>query len=93
MYKNNNNYAGVPSSSGWIPCELIEKCEGKEAIKAFLKAGGTVRHGKGDHINVKMPNGQLITIPVSGDLKIGLLKSAIRKAGLDDEEFMMLLKE
>jgi hypothetical protein len=40
-----------------------------------------------------MPNGQLITIPVSGDLKIGLLKSAIRRAGLDDEEFMILLKE
>jgi hypothetical protein len=38
-----------------------------------------------------MPNGQLITIPVSGDLKIGLLKSAIRKAGLDDE-FLKLLK-
>ena len=52
-----------------------------------------MRQGKGDHITIKMPNGQLITIPVSGDLKIGLLKSAIRKAGLDDEEFMMLLKE
>ena len=52
-----------------------------------------MRQGKGDHMNIKMPNGQLITIPTSGDLKIGLLKSAIRKAGLDDEEFMMLLKE
>jgi hypothetical protein len=36
---------------------------------------------------------QLITIPISGNLKIGLLKSAIKKAGLDDEEFMRLLKE
>ena len=44
-------------------------------------------------MNIKMPNGQLITIPVSGDLRFGLLKSAIRKAGLDDEKFMMLLKE
>jgi len=66
---------------------------GKEAIKAFIKAGGILRRGKGDHMNVKMPNGQLITIPISGDLKIGLLKSAIRKAGLDDEEFIMLLEE
>ena len=48
--------------------------------------------GKGDHVNIKIPNGQIITIPVSRDLKIGLLKSAIKKAGLDDEEFMMLLK-
>ena len=51
-----------------------------------------MRRGKGDHVNIKMPNGLIITIPVSRDLKIGLLKSAINKAGLDDEEFMMLLK-
>ncbi|GAB6264972.1 MAG: hypothetical protein STSR0001_04160 [Methanothrix sp.] len=72
---------------------LLRSISGKEAIKAFIKAGGIVRRGKGDHVNIKMPNGQLITIPVSGSLKIGLLKSAIRKAGLDDEEFMILLKE
>jgi predicted RNA binding protein YcfA (HicA-like mRNA interferase family) len=68
---------------------LLRSVSGKEAIKAFIKAGG----GKGDHVNIKMPNGQLITIPISGDLKIGLLKSAIRKAGLDDDEFMILLTE
>lgn len=66
--------------------------KGKDAVKVFVKAGGIVRQGKGDHVNIKMPNGQLITIPVSGDLKIGLLKSAIRKLGLDDEEFLGLLK-
>ena len=65
---------------------------GKDAVKAFIKAGGIVRQGKGDHVHIKMTNGQLITIPVSGDLKIGLLKSAIRKAGLDDEDFLRLLK-
>mgnify|MGYP003799801241 CR=1 FL=1 len=70
----------------------MRNVSGKEAVKAFVRAGGIVRQGKGDHINIKMPNGQLITIPVSGDLKIGLLKSAIRKAGLDDEEFLKLLK-
>ena len=72
---------------------LLGSVSGKEAIKAFIKAGGILRRGKGDHMNVKMPNGQLINIPISGDLKIGLLKSAIRKAGLDDEEFIMLLEE
>jgi predicted RNA binding protein YcfA (HicA-like mRNA interferase family) len=65
---------------------------GKDVVKAFVKAGGAVRQGKGDHVNIKMPNSQLITIPVSGDLKIGLLKSAIRKAGLDDEDFLKLLE-
>ncbi len=71
---------------------LLRGVSGKDAVKAFVKAGGVVRRGKGDHVNIKMPNGELITIPVSGDLKIGLLKSAIRKAGLEDEEFIMFLK-
>ena len=39
--------------------------KGTDAVKAFTKAGGVVRQGKGDHVNIKMPNGQLITIPVS----------------------------
>src|SRR4030042_505556 len=30
--------------------------KGKDAIKAFLRAGGIERPGKGDHINIKMPN-------------------------------------
>ena len=71
---------------------LMRGVSGKDAVKAFVRAGGVVRQGKGDHVNVKMPNGQIITIPVSVDLKIGLLKSAIRKAGLDDEDFLKLLK-
>ena len=71
---------------------LLRGVSGKDAVKAFVRAGGVMRRGKGDHVNIKMPNGQIITIPVSRDLKIGLLKSAIKKAGLDDEEFMMLLK-
>jgi len=64
---------------------------GEEAVKAFVRAGGVQRKGKGDHANVKMPNGQLITIPMRGDLKIGLLKAAIRKAGLTEEKFSDLL--
>jgi predicted RNA binding protein YcfA (HicA-like mRNA interferase family) len=51
-----------------------------------------MRKGKGDHVNIKMPNCQIITIPVSGNIKIGLLKSVIRKAGLNDEWFMKLLR-
>ncbi len=38
-----------------------------------------------------MPNGQLITIPLSKELKIGLLKDAIKKGGLTEEEFLELL--
>jgi predicted RNA binding protein YcfA (HicA-like mRNA interferase family) len=56
-----------------------------------VKAGGVVRKGKGDHVNIKMSNGQLITIPVSGEVKIGLLKAAIKKAGLSENAFENLL--
>jgi len=41
--------------------------------------------------NIKMPNGQLVTIPLHRELKIGLLKAAIRKAGLTEEQFSDLL--
>lgn len=50
-----------------------------------------MRKGKGGHVNIKMPNGQLITIPATGEVKRGLLKAAIRKAGLTEEEFISLL--
>lgn len=33
-----------------------------EAIKAFERAGGIRKSGKGDHVNVKMTNGRIITL-------------------------------
>lgn len=62
--------------------------KGEEAVKAFVRAGGMQRSGKGSHVNIKMPNGLLITIPIRGDVKLGLLKAAIRKAGLTEDEFL-----
>ena len=45
--------------------------KGKDAIKAFIKAGGILRKkGKGDHKNIKMPDGMIITIPDEKELKI-----------------------
>jgi predicted RNA binding protein YcfA (HicA-like mRNA interferase family) len=70
---------------------ILRGIKGKDAVKAFIRAGGRKRPGKGDHINIKMPNGMIITIPGKGELKIGLLKAAINKAGLTEEEFSKLL--
>ena len=58
-----------------------------EAVAAFAKLGGRVRMGKGSHRALTMPNGRNISIPV-GDVKVGLLKRAIRLADLTDEEFL-----
>jgi len=62
--------------------------KGEEAVNAFVRAGCIQRPGKGSHVNIKMPNGLLITIPIRGDVKLGLLKAAIRKAGLTEDEFL-----
>ena len=71
--------------------KILINIKGKAAIKAFVKAGGIEKEGKGDHVNIKMPNGMIITIPDHGELKIGLLKSAISKAGLTIDKFLELL--
>ncbi|MBI4491917.1 MAG: type II toxin-antitoxin system HicA family toxin [Chloroflexi bacterium] len=65
----------------------------REAIAALERAGGVVRPGKGDHVNIKMPNGQIITFSGRrGAIKIGVLKAMIRKAGLTEEAFIRLLE-
>ena len=63
----------------------------REAIKAFERAGGIRKAGKGDHVNIKMPNGRIITLRANGEVKIGRLKDALREADLSVEEFLKLL--
>jgi predicted RNA binding protein YcfA (HicA-like mRNA interferase family) len=69
----------------------IRGIKGEDAIKAFVRAGGVLRQGRGSHANIKMPNGAIITIPRTGDLKVGLLKAAIRRSGLMEYEFLELV--
>jgi predicted RNA binding protein YcfA (HicA-like mRNA interferase family) len=65
----------------------------REAIAALERAGGIVRTGKGDHVNIKMPNGQIITLSGRREpIKIGLLKAMLKKAGLTEDEFLRLLE-
>ena len=63
-----------------------------DAIRAFERAGGQRRAGKGDHINLKMPNGRIITLRAVGEVKLGRLKDAIREAGLTVDGFAELLQ-
>ena len=63
----------------------------QEAVKAFERAGGILRRNtKRGHAVIKMPNGNLVSIP-TGIVKIGLLRSEIAKAGLTEEEFREFL--
>jgi len=64
----------------------------KDAIRAFRRAGGEPRTGKGDHVNLKMPNGRIITLRTTGEVKIGRLRDALREAGMTPDEFSVLLQ-
>jgi len=65
----------------------------RDAIAAFVRAGGAIRGGKGDHVNIKMPNGQLVTIVNSREpVKVSILIMTIKKAGLTKDDFARLLK-
>jgi len=75
-----------------VPGALPRGLRPQEVIAALERAGGNVRAGKGSHSNIKMPNGQIITIPCHADIKVGLLRAALRKAGLSVDEFLELLR-
>jgi predicted RNA binding protein YcfA (HicA-like mRNA interferase family) len=51
-----------------------------DAIRAFERAGGIVRGGKGDHVNIKMPNGQIVTIPRTREpIKAGAAQGSVEE--------------
>jgi predicted RNA binding protein YcfA (HicA-like mRNA interferase family) len=70
----------------------LKNLKAADAVKAFEKAGGIVRQGKGDHVNIKMPNGRIITLRSTGEVKQGLLIDSLREAGLTKKQFLEFLK-
>ena len=68
----------------------LRNVQQEPAVRAFIKAGGQERQGKGSHRIVRMPNGRTLAIP-SGVLKIGLLKHLIKTADINEEKFQSLL--
>lgn len=61
-------------------CTNAQSVRGSEAIRALERAGGIPRKGKGNHVNIKMPDGQLITIPVSQGESIQEVIRNVREA-------------
>ena len=66
----------------------------RDAIAALERAGGERRPGgKGDHVNITMPNGQIVTFSSQREpIKIGLLKAMLSHAGLSENECVRLLE-
>ena len=61
----------------------------RDAIAAFERAGGIRRGGKGDHVNIKMPNGRIVTIVDTREaVKVSIPHELNQEGGLHHEEFV-----
>ena len=65
---------------------------GKEAAKAFQKAGWTASGQVGSHLVLVKPGIRVnLSVPQHKELSTGTLRALIRHAGLTVEEFLNLL--
>jgi predicted RNA binding protein YcfA (HicA-like mRNA interferase family) len=65
---------------------------GKQAVRAFEKAGWRARGQTGSHlVMTKQGERANLTVPLHSELAVGTLRSLIRVSGLSVEEFLELL--
>lgn len=65
---------------------------GKEAVKAFERAGWAVRGQVGSHVMMNKEGVRVnLSIPQHKELSVGTLRKLIRVAGLSVEDFLELL--
>ena len=65
---------------------------GKEAVKAFERAGWKIRGQLGSHVMLTKSGVQVnLSVPQHKDLSIGTLRKLIRAAGLSVDEFLQYL--
>jgi predicted RNA binding protein YcfA (HicA-like mRNA interferase family) len=66
----------------------LRLCSGAEAVKKLKRAGWTVDRQAGSHVMLVKPDyPYTLSVPQHKELGIGLLKSLIRQANLNVEEF------
>jgi predicted RNA binding protein YcfA (HicA-like mRNA interferase family) len=70
----------------------LSNISGKEAVKAFERAGWQVRGQVGSHVMMTRDGVRAnLSVPQHRELAPGTLRKLIRSAGLSVEEFMSLL--
>ena len=70
----------------------LSNIAGKEAIKAFQKAGWQLAGQVGSHLVLTKPGVRVnLSIPQHKELSVGTLRALIRNAGLTVDEFLELL--
>lgn len=70
----------------------LANISGKEAVKAFQKAGWESLGQVGSHLVMVKPGVRVnLSIPQHKELSVGTLRALIRNAGLTVDEFLELL--
>jgi predicted RNA binding protein YcfA (HicA-like mRNA interferase family) len=70
----------------------LANISGKEAVKAFERAGWTVMGQVGSHcVMTKQGERANLSVPQHKELSIGTLRALIRAAGMTVDEFLDLL--
>ncbi len=70
----------------------LPRVSGKEAVKAFTKAGWVVSRQKGSHVILEKSGVRsTLSVPQHPELDRGLLRHLIRVAGMTVNEFCDLL--
>jgi predicted RNA binding protein YcfA (HicA-like mRNA interferase family) len=64
---------------------------GRNAIRAFERAGFMAGKPDGSHVTLKKPGHPIVVIPLHREVSPFLLRSQIKRAGLTEQQFLELL--
>lgn len=66
---------------------------GQQAIAAFERIGFVQTSQRGSHVKLRHKDGRIVIVPVHYELAKGTLKSILRQAAVDVDEFIKLLSK
>jgi len=70
----------------------LANISGKQALKAFQKAGWSLVGQVGSHVVLSKPGLRAnLSVPQHKELSVGTLRSLIRHAGISVDQFLLLL--
>src|SRR5690348_4221762 len=84
--------SSLPSEVYSARMARLANISGKEAVKAFSKAGWQVMGQVGSHVVLSKPDVRAnLSVPQHKELSTGTLRALIRAAGMTVEQFLALL--
>jgi predicted RNA binding protein YcfA (HicA-like mRNA interferase family) len=63
---------------------------GKQVINVLGRIGFVLSSQRGSHVKMRHPDGKIVIVPMHNELAIGTLKSILRQAGIDVNDFIQL---